>query len=404
MKTAIEKQIVPNDYFHKISVIGGGLTGAFMMLLLKKSNLFNIHDLAWIKPKNNINTDLRTSFYNSKNLKLLKELNVLQNISEKNITLVKEIHVFGQNTVSPLIWKPSQNGIMGAIIQNNKILNLLNNQLKNIITYDSLVINTKYDDFERRLYLKNKTCVRTNLVLSADGNNSNLRKLSSINTISKNTNHIAISGFLRQSKKHDFIAKQVFSKLGPIGLLPHSQQDIVNFVLSVNKNKAQKILASPNPENFICHELNNFFIDLNLTFSPLEQVENNNYKLSEWPLNLNLILNPTANRMILLGDAAHSIHPLAGQGLNLSIEDCVSSINAIKNNIKFGSDLGDLNVMEYYKKERLPNTLAMTAITDFLFYGFTSDSEYLQSVLSKGMKEINKSSFKNFFKKIAGSI
>lgn len=404
MKTAIEKQIVPNDYFHKISVIGGGLTGAFMMLLLKKSNLFNIHDLAWIKPKNNINTDLRTSFYNSKNLKLLKELNVLQNISEKNITLVKEIHVFGQNTVSPLIWKPSQNGIMGAIIQNNKILNLLNNQLKNIITYDSLVNNTKYDDFERHLYLKNKTCVRTNLVLSADGNNSNLRKLSSINTISKNTNHIAISGFLRQSKKHDFIAKQVFLKLGPIGLLPHSQQDIVNFVLSINKNKAQKILASPNPENFICHELNNFFIDLNLTFSPLEQVENNNYKLSEWPLNLNLILNPTANRMILLGDAAHSIHPLAGQGLNLSIEDCVSSINAIKNNIKFGSDLGDLNVMEYYKKERLPNTLAMTAITDFLFYGFTSDSEYLQSVLSKGMKEINKSSFKNFFKKIAGSI
>ena len=404
MKTAIEKQIVPNDYFHKISVIGGGLTGAFMMLLLKKSNLFNIHDLAWIKPKNNINTDSRTSFYNSKNLKLLKELNVLQNISEKNITLVKEIHVFGQNTVSPLIWKPSQNGIMGAIIQNDKILNLLNNQLKNIITYDSLVTNTKYDDFERRLYLQDKTCVRTNLVLSADGNNSNLRKLSSINTISKNTNHIAISGFLRQSKKHDFIAKQVFSKLGPIGLLPHSQQDIVNFVLSVNKNKAQKILASPNPENFICHELNNFFIDLNLTFSPLEQVENNNYKLSEWPLNLNSILNPTANRIILLGDAAHSIHPLAGQGLNLSIEDCVSSINAIKNNIKFGSDLGDLNVMEYYKKERLPNTLAMTAITDFLFYGFTSDSEYLQSILSKGMQEINKSSFKNIFKKIAGSI
>ena len=93
--------------------------------------------------------------------------------------------------------------------------------------------------------------------------------------------------------------------------------------MSVNKNKAQKILSSSNPEKFICNELNTFFIDLNLTFSPLEQVENKNYKLSQWPLNLNLILNPTANRMILLGDAAHSIHPLAGQGLNLSIEDCV---------------------------------------------------------------------------------
>ena len=142
---------------------------------------------------------------------------------------------------------------------------------------------------------------------------------------------------------------------------------------------------------------------MQLIFKPLDQIENTINKLSEWPLDLNLVINPTANRIILVGDAAHSIHPLAGQGLNLTIEDCVTVLNAIKNSLKFGNDLGDINILENYKKERLPHTLAMTAATDFLFYGFTSDSNYLKSILSEGMEKIEKSNFKNIFKYFAGS-
>ena len=275
--------------------------------------------------------------------------------------------------------------------------------LKHIIQYNSLVSNTSYNEFERTIYLQNKTSIKTNLVLSADGKNSYLRKLSSINVISKKTNHIAVSGFLKQSKNHHFIAKQAFSKLGPIGILPYGQNDIINFVLSVEKNKAKQILSLDNPELFICNELNDFFEDLQLTFKPLDQIENTINKLSKWSLDLNLVINPTANRIILVGDAAHSIHPLAGQGLNLTIEDCVTVINAIKNSLKFGNDLGNINILEDYKKERLPNTLAMTAVTDFLFYGFTSDSNYLQSILSEGMEKMDKSNFKNIFKYLAGS-
>jgi hypothetical protein len=59
---------------------------------------------------------------------------------------------------------------------------------------------------------------------------------------------------------------------------------------------------------------------------------------------------------------------------------------------------GSQMVSHYYKKERLPHTLAMTAATDFLFYGFTSDSNYLKSILSEGMEKIEKSNFKNIFK------
>ena len=403
MVTSSKKQIEPNECFHKICVVGGGLTGAIMTMLLIKSNIFLDNDIAWIKPKNNINNDFRTTFYNSKSLKLLEELDLLQNISKKDITKVKEIHVFGKKSASPLIWKPSDNKVIGAIIKNNIILALLNNKLKHIRQYDSLVANTSINDFERTLYLKNKTSIKTNLVLSADGKNSYLRKLSSINAISKKTDHITISGFFKQSQNHLFIARQAFSKLGPIGILPYGSNNIVNFVLSIEKSKAKQVLLLENPELFICNELNQFFIDLQLTFEPLDQIENTNNNLSKWSLDLNLVMNPTAKRIILVGDAAHSIHPLAGQGLNLAIEDCVTVTDVIKNSLILGNDLGDVNILDDYKNKRLPKTLAMTAATDFLFYGFTSGSNYLETFLTKGMEQMNKSEFKNIFKHLAGS-
>ena len=403
MQTSLNKQAQSNEHFYKICVIGGGLTGAIICLLLIKSNMFNDNEIAWIKPKNNINNDFRTTFYNFKSLKLLKQLNILENIPKKKITEVKEIQVFGKKNASPLIWKPSNNNIIGAIIKNDEILTLLNNELRHITQFDSLVSNTINNDFERTIYLQNKTSIKTNLVLSADGKNSYLRKLSSINVISKKTDHIAISGFLKQSENHNFIARQAFSKLGPIGILPYDQNNIINFVLSIEKNKSQQILSSNNPELIICEELNDFFKKLQLTFKPLAQIENTINKLSKWPLDLTLVMNPTAKRIILLGDAAHSIHPLAGQGLNLAIEDSVTVINAIKNSLRFGNDLGDLNILDEYKKNRLPNTIAMTAITDLLFYGFTSGSNSMQSILSKGMENLDKSNLKNIFKYLAGS-
>ena len=112
-------------------------------------------------------------------------------------------------------------------------------------------------------------------------------------------------------------------------------------------------------------------------------------------------MNPTSNRAILIGDAAHSIHPLAGQGLNLSLGDCFSVLNGIKNCIKFGNDLGDESILKLYKKERLPKTIAMTSFTDFLFFGFTSTSKKTQNLLAKGMENLDKTNLKNLFRDFA---
>ena len=147
--------------------------------------------------------------------------------------------------------------------------------------------------------------------------------------------------------------------------------------------------------------MNSFFSNVDLKFQPLKKVNQINNKLSSWKLDLNFIFNPTAYRTILIGDAAHSIHPLAGQGFNLALRDCSSVIKSLKNNLRFGHDLGDNSILNFYRNDRLPKTLAMTTITDFLFYGFTSKSNKTQSFLTKGMETLNKSNLKNIFRYIA---
>ena len=82
MKSPANKQAQLNDNFYKICVVGGGLTGALMMSLLKKSNMFHDDEIAWIKPINIESNDFRTTFYNSKSLKLLKKLDILHKIKK----------------------------------------------------------------------------------------------------------------------------------------------------------------------------------------------------------------------------------------------------------------------------------------------------------------------------------
>ena len=393
---------VSQEYFHKICVVGGGITGAVMVLLLKNSNIFKLSDIGWINPNLKSKYDFRTTFYNETSLELLNNLNILKKLKKNDYTSVKKIKVFGPNHNLPLEWDNcNTKKELGAVIKNDVVLSKIENQLKDIKQYNTLVNNTKCNKFERTLYLDNKTYINTHLVLSADGKNSYLRNLLSVKTISKNTKHIAISGFLEQSNSHNSTAIQAFTKIGPIGILPYANANLVNFVLSIEKVKYKKILSEQNPINFICNELNNFFSSDDLIFNPVKNSKKLENQLSCWNLDLNIVPNPTSSRAILIGDAAHSIHPLAGQGLNLSLRDCVSAMQAIKDCLKFGNDLGDKSILRFYKSDRLPKTISMTAFTDFMFLGFTSTSSKTQTLLTKGMESLNKTNLKNIFRNLA---
>ena len=77
---------ISQENFHKICVIGGGITGAIMVLLLKKSQLFKLSDIGWIKPSLKLKNDLRTTFYNKTSLELLNSLNILNKLDRQKWT------------------------------------------------------------------------------------------------------------------------------------------------------------------------------------------------------------------------------------------------------------------------------------------------------------------------------
>merc|ERR1712127_838754 len=110
---------LPQEHFYKICVVGGGMTGAIMALLLKRSKLFNTSDIAWIMPNIKIPNDLRTTFYNEESIELLSKLNIWSDLKKSDYTHVKKIQVFGKKNAIPLIWNNSnKDKNFGAIVKN----------------------------------------------------------------------------------------------------------------------------------------------------------------------------------------------------------------------------------------------------------------------------------------------
>ncbi len=384
-----------------VTVVGGGLTGSLMIyILLSNKNLSNIK-ICWIKPKEKNLSDDRVSFYNSANISKLSKISFFQNIADKEITVIKEIHVLNEKQNKPLKWK--KNPYMGFILKNKFVQKKLLDKIKNITIYDSYVVKSVSDEFNRTITLQNGNVIYSNLVIAADGSNSNLRKISSIKYLSHQLNHLAITGYLEIENSSDNIARQAFLKEGPIGLLPvMSKRKYVNFVWSVKKDFASEILEQDNSSLIICKKLNEFYKKYKLIFYPVRDFTKKRLlKIYKWPLNLIYVPNPISQRLILIGDAAHSIHPLAGQGFNLALEDCFEVFNVLEKSILLGKDFGHDDNISMYNQKRNIRVKLISFSTSALFYTFTQKSKILNENLSKGMEYLNETNLKNIFIKIA---
>ena len=184
---------------------------------------------------------------------------------------------------------------MGFILKNKFVQKKLLDDIKNVKIYNSPVIKSYSDEFYRTIILEDKTVISSNLILAADGSNSNLRKLSSIKYLSHQLNHEAVTGYLEIENSIINIASQAFLDEGPIGLLPvKSKQKYVNFVWSMNKNVAKNILCLDNPSLIIANKLNNFYKSYDLKFKPIKDLSKRKLlKIHKWPLNLIFVPKPT---------------------------------------------------------------------------------------------------------------
>jgi 2-octaprenyl-6-methoxyphenol hydroxylase len=128
-------------------------------------------------------------------------------------------------------------------------------------------------------------------------------------------------------------------------------------------------------------------------------------KRFSYPLNLNLARRYTAKRMALIGDAAHGIHPIAGQGFNLGIRDVPALTNAIIKARDHGEDIGSDIVLNEYNKLRKLDNVSLLIVTDFLNRLFSNDIFVIKQLRRIGMGTVNKiPTLKRFLSKHAMGI
>lgn len=226
--------------------------------------------------------------------------------------------------------------------------------------------------------------LRTPLVIAADGANSAVRRLAGCATREWDYLHHAIVTSVRCSKPHQQTAWQRFTDDGPLAFLPLAKADDAehwcSIVWSTTPAEAERLMALDDAT--FCHELGKAF---------------------EWRLGEVLESDPRyciplrqrhAKRYVepglaLIGDAAHTIHPLAGQGVNLGFLDAAVLAEVLLHALERGESLADIKVLGRFERRRMPHNLAMMAAMEGFERLFQADPLPLRWLRNSGLNLVD---------------
>ncbi len=233
-----------------------------------------------------------------------------------------------------------------------------------------------------RVTLKQGQTLRTRLLVAADGIQSPLRERMGIAAHFKSYGQKAVVANYATDVPHQGVARQWFLAAEVVALLP-LPGNYVSLVWSAQTEHAGRLLAlSPSQRTAELQAVVGYGVG----------------HLSEcsvpagFDLRLMRAEQLTAPRFVLMGDAAHGVHPMAGQGLNLGLQDAAQLAEILINRGP-GPDCGDTSLLRRYARARREPVLAMQALTDGLFRLFGSDRRGLPGLRNWGMNRVNQQSW-----------
>ena len=205
--------------------------------------------------------------------------------------------------------------------------------------------------------------LRARLIVAADGARSQVRNLLGIEARTRDYDQIAIVSNAIPGLPHKGVAYERFTASGPLAVLPHTQGRCA-IVWSVTPARAQALLALDDAA-FLSALQAEFGARLG-RFSALGARQS-------YPLSLTQVAQTVHARVALIGNAAHTLHPVAGQGFNLGLRDVATLAELVRDAVGAGSDIGHTDLLARYRAWRARDTRAMTAFTDGLVRLFSND-------------------------------
>ena len=282
---------------------------------------------------------------------------------------------------------------LGYIIENDLIHQTLLEHLKKRPTVEIISpIKLKTCRIETNnvfLSTENDDVYSAKLVVGADGANSWMRNAVGIEVNRHDYEQSGLVATVRTTLPHEAHARQVFLKQGPLAFLPLAEPNLCSIVWSLPQEEAEEMCRSPEEE---------FKNKLALAFSQkLGEIVEVQDRVC-FPLQKLVTKQYIKSRVALIGDAAHTIHPLAGQGVNMGLLDAAALYDVITKAYQAQQDFGKERILRQYERWRRADNLPLLIGLDLIKSLFASEGKSVQQLRSFGLKMTNQIDFiKNIF-------
>ena len=347
-----------------VIIFGGGLVGLALASALDSSGVSAIVvDPADPAPRGEAAFDGRTSAVSSSSMRMLQTIGVAEHLAEPGCPIWR-IAVADGLKPGGLHFDPDDEEPLGFMHENRNLRTALRVRAeagKNIwLMWKSRVTAAERGEHGVVASLEDGRKLSAPLLVAADGRNSATREQAGIAVARWNYDHQAIVSVLRHERPHEHVAYEIFYPTGPFALLPMNDDKVGHrsaIVWSVRDEDAAGWL-SLNDEDFAAEAqaaMGGFLGEIAM-LAPR----------SSYPLGFHHAARITAQRLALVGDAAHAIHPIAGQGLNLGFRDVAALAEVLVEGARLGLDLGDKQLLDRYQRWRSLDALSVAFATDTL--------------------------------------
>ncbi|HBC8590544.1 TPA: FAD-dependent 2-octaprenylphenol hydroxylase [Citrobacter koseri] len=343
-----------------VAIVGGGMVGLAVACGLQGSGL-RVAVLEQRVPQplaSDAPPALRVSAINAASEKLLTRLGVWSDILARRASCYHGMEVWDKDSFGRIEFDDKSMGYshLGHIIENSVIHYALwqkAQQSADITLMASAELQqVAWGENETFLTLKDGAMLTARLVIGADGANSWLRNKADIPLTFWDYRHHALVATIRTEEAHGAVARQAFHGEGILAFLPLSDPHLCSIVWSLSPQDAEHMQQAS--EDAFNRALNVAF-DNRLGLCRVES------ERQVFPLTGRYARQFAAHRLALVGDAAHTIHPLAGQGVNLGFMDAAELIDELKRLQRQGKDIGQYLYLRRYERSRKHSAAMMLA-------------------------------------------
>lgn len=375
---------------HDISIVGGGLAGPALALALADAGFrVCVIDRLPNTLRQDAGFDGRAYALALSSVRLLKGIGIWPMVADHAQPMLEIKVTDGRAGEGPAPWMMHfdhaeiEEGAMGQMVEDRHlrraILDRLNASDRITHLSEQEVIAQSPDANGITLTLASGQTVTSRMVVGADGRASGTAQRAGISRTGWGYGQTAVVCAVEHEKPHGGVAHQFFMPNGPLAILPLTKNRS-SIVWSETDTRAAMLAQLPDDA---------FLDELRPAFgSFLGQIGLAGQRFT-YPLNLTLADSMIGERLALIGDAAHGVHPIAGQGLNAGLRDVAALADVLMDARRTGQDVGGPQVLQRYQQWRRFDTATLAIATDTFNRLFSNDNPLLRAARDVGMGVVN---------------